>query len=134
MRKRTNPALLAVFVFALLIAVMVPAVAAASSHWSVIREFNADLRGATRPYTHDDMNITLHTTSNPNALYKTYRIELWRDNTLAGDDYIGYKTGQRNGYTVGRWTSTGAGNYYFKYSKAQDGFHVLSNDVHMWCD
>jgi hypothetical protein len=33
MRKRTNPALLAVFVFALLIAVMVPAVAAASSHW-----------------------------------------------------------------------------------------------------
>jgi len=53
------------------------------------------LRGATRSYTHDDMNIQLYCTATP-TINKYYTIELWRD-VFGPDDYIGTKTGLRNG-------------------------------------
>jgi hypothetical protein len=131
-RKRLNPALLAVFVFVLLVSVMMPVAASASSYYSVITYFTIYLRGATRSYTHDDMNINLYSTAQPTYI-TTYTIELWRD-VFGSDDYIGTKTALRNGWTTGRWTSVGAGDYYFKFYKAGDGINVTSNNVHMWCD
>jgi hypothetical protein len=78
------------------------------------------------------MNIQLYCTATP-TINKYYTIELWRD-VFGPDDYIGTKTGLRNGWTTGRWTSVGAGSYYFKFYKASDGINVTSDNVHMWCD
>lgn len=134
MKRRISPALLAVFVFVLMVAVMIPAVAAASSYYSTLH-FKYQLTGSSRSYNSSNMNIALTSYTEYSTLppaSSNYTIELWRDVSLGSDDYIGYKTVPRNGYGSGRWTSVGANDYYFKFKKADDGIWVDSDSVHMY--
>lgn len=129
---RIKPASRAVVVFILCIALLVPAVALASSYWSSL-SFVYQLRGTTRYYDNNDMNIQLY--SNESWHHVTnhyYKIELVRDGVW--DTKIGSVTVPRQGWGSGRWTNVGSGYYYFFFSKADDGVRITSDNVHMWSD
>jgi hypothetical protein len=126
-----NPALLAIFVFVLLTAFALPAAALASSYYSTLN-FSWYAHGDTRSYDTSNMNISLATNSSPTTT-GTFTIKLYRDRTWPiSDDYIGSVSHPRSGSGSGRWTSVGAGNYYFDFSKGDDGVVVWSDSVHMW--
>ncbi len=59
---------------------------------------------------------------------------LYRDNPWwQGEDYIGFTDVPRSGFSgVRTWSSVGNGDYYFTFSKANDGVRITSNDVHMF--
>jgi len=119
----------------LVAASLVPLAAlAASSYWSTLN-YTVALRGATRSYTGSDVSISL--TSSQSFQYPgqyTHRIRLHPHNPWwRGDDYIGYTDVPRSGYSgVRTWSNVGSADYYFYFSKANDGVRITSNNVHMF--
>ncbi len=82
------------------------------------------------------MNISLTSYSEKTgAFVTTYGITFYRHRCVlfvCNDDLIGSATVPRDGYGSGRWTSVGSGDYFFSFSKANDGFWVDSNSVYMY--
>lgn len=118
----------AILAFALVAALAIPVVAYASSYYSTLT-LSYQLRGTTRPYTGSNMHIYM-TASAPVTPITTFKVELYRDKLI--DDYIGYSNFPRNGSKTATWSNVGSGSYYFFFSKANDGFTVTSNNVHMY--
>lgn len=128
-RRRRTATILAGFVLTLAL----PAVVLASSYWSTVA-FSVAVNGAVRSYDNNDMNIEL-TSRAPVMQIKTYTIKLYRQSCVlfvCNDDFIGQVTVPRNGFGDGRWTNVGGGNYWFRFTKANDGATVRSDDVHMF--
>ncbi|MRS13271.1 MAG: hypothetical protein EG823_09450 [Actinobacteria bacterium] len=125
----------ALIVIALVVLTVAMPLAAFASDYSSTLSYTYKLTGATRSYSHGNINITAYCSSSSTAPITTHVVRLYRDNAWPkGDDYIGYKTWPRRGSGSGRWTSVGSGNYYFKFEKSDDGVRVYSDYVHMWCD
>ncbi len=128
---RLSPAHRGILVFALIAVLALPAIAYASSYYSTL-SFSYQLKGATRSYTGTNMNICM-TAKAPVTSITTFTVKLYRDRTWPiPDDYIGYSTFPRNGSKTATWTNVGSANYYFFFSKANDGVTVTSNNVHMY--
>lgn len=125
------------FVAAAVLAVvaLTPAVAlAASSYWSTL-SYTVHVKGSTRAYAGADVKISLTSSESFHAAgMNTHRIRLYRDNPWwQGDDYIGFTDVPRSGFSgVKTWSSVGNGDYYFTFSKANDGVRITSNNVHMF--
>ena len=128
-----------VFVMAILIAVtlFVSTVYAAMtmSVYSTSLSFQNYYGGSTRSYTgsssSEDMHWqgTTHATNQSPSMSTTFTIYLYRERKWQADQLIGQVTCSREGYHDITWPSVGAGNYYFCYSKNDDGATVYSNDV-----
>lgn len=115
---------------------LVPSVAfAASSYWSTL-DYTVALRGATRAYTGAHMHISLTSHESLDTNINTHKISLYRDrNWPISDDYIGFVNVPREGASGTKtWSNVGSANYYFYFSKANDGVRITSSNVHMWSD
>ena len=127
--RKLLPAFRAVFVFALVAAVVIPAVAFATSYTSTAT-FKVYLAGASRSYSGTNILYTATgTPSGTNPAATTYKVELYRDKLI--DDYIGSKSFPRSGQYGVTWTNVGSGKYYFCFSKANDGITEKLNPVLM---
>jgi len=72
------------------------------------------------------------TASAPVQPITTFSVSLYRDNPwYIGDDFIGKVSFPRNGTKTTAWTNVGSGDYYFYFTKANDGATVSSSNVHM---
>jgi hypothetical protein len=81
------------------------------------------------------MNISLTSQQSGPGAANWHRITLWRAEScfFCGDDRIGSVQVPRQGWSgVRTWTNVGPANYFFEFTKANDGVRITSNDVHMW--
>lgn len=121
-------------VVALFAVTLIPSVAfAASSYWSTL-DYTVNLQGATRAYTGAHVKISLTSVESLNTAINTHRIKLYRNrNWPISDDYIGFVDVPRAGASGTKtWSNVGSANYYFVFSKANDGVRITSNNVHMF--
>jgi len=126
-----SPALRAVFGFTLVAALLLPGVAFASSYYSTL-SLTYHLQGQTRSYTGTNMNIYMYAHATVSSA-TTFTVKLYRDNPWPiSNDYIGYSSFPRNGGKTATWSNVGSGNYFFDFSKINDGITIWSDNVHMY--
>lgn len=94
------------------------------SSYTTSGSFKVELKTPTRTFDGNDINCTLTTYNSAgtdNGYPDTFKVALYRDRFWF-DDYIGTATISREAgtYTVS-WNNVGSGNYYFVFSKANDG-------------
>lgn len=96
-------------------------------------QFSTSLRGSTRYYDLDNIgcDFRAYTDSGTGAASNTFSVTLMRDRGLWRDD-CGKKTASRNGSSHFDWYGVGAGDYYFYFSKANDGQTVKCDAVGMY--
>ena len=133
MKKRIATVIVMLITFSLVVATVSASVM--MSVYSTSVSFTNYYGGATRSYTgsssSEDMNWkgTTHTIDQTSSMSSTFTISLYRERKFLPDQLIGQVVCDREGYHNITWTSVGAGNYYFYYSKDNDGATVYSNDV-----
>ncbi len=127
-----KPADKAIIVYACVLALLVPTVAFASDYWSTL-SFSTALKGATRYYDRNNINISMDSRATAGGSSHLYYVQLNRSRWW-GSQALGTISVLRNGRGNGRWSGVGSGNYFFYFSKANDGAWVTSNNVHMWSD
>lgn len=131
-RKR-RPAMVGVGTVMLL--VIMAGVVLASSYNSTI-DYTVQVVGAVRTYDGPNhMNISLTSQQSGPGASTTHRVTLVRRTCFifCSEDLIGSVQVPRNGASgVRTWTNVGAGNYYFYFTKANDGVRITSNNVHMF--
>ncbi|MCI8700015.1 MAG: hypothetical protein HFJ47_01575 [Clostridia bacterium] len=93
------------------------------SSYTTSGSFKVQLRTPTRYFDGNNINCTITTHNSAgtdNGYPSTFKIALYRDGFW--DDHIGTATVSREAgtYTV-TWSNVGPGNYYFVFSKADDG-------------
>lgn len=131
---RNNGAVVAVLVYSIFGALILPVAAYASSYWSTA-SFSHDLRGITRSYAGSTLRISMNATSynerKGNGL--TFNVSAYRDKPWPiPDAFIPAKAVfRRAGGGSAKW-STGSGKYYFYFQKKEDGATVHSDSIHMY--
>jgi hypothetical protein len=121
-------------VLVLLVALMLPAVALASTYYSSLWvAANGNYDGANRSYDGSNMHISCTTHSSGSG---SYRVSLVRHKSFPNPDQtIGTVNMPRNGTGSGTWTSVGSGTYHFNFNNNTSGsadIYCDSNKVHMW--
>jgi len=115
-----------------------PIVSLAASDYYSSLSFDSTLKGATRSFSGGynvvmEMNASSYRSSGSSAPASSYfSAALYRYHTILSDDYLGTVSYKRDGYSLYYWIGVGSGSYYFKFSKAIDGWTVKSNNVHMY--
>ena len=67
------------------------------------------------------ISTTCYTTGTNSS--SNFSVTLYRKNTITTDT-IGSASLKRNGSSSAKWSNVGSGNYYFYFSKANDGAWV----------
>lgn len=120
----------------LVTALLLPSLALASSYWSTLN-YSVALNGSVRTYDGVSMKIDFTSQASfDHVLNKWQTISLYRQSCvlfICNDAFIGSVNVTRIGWTGTQiWTNVGPGSYWFRFSKANDGVVITSNDVHMY--
>jgi|GEM_PF-1572114 len=140
MSKTTRKRAVVLSLAMLIISLLTPAAAFASSYNSTFNFFST-LTGAGRSYSHNNMNIsmtakTVARLTNAPAT-KAYTVTLQRSNLL-GWTRIGSVSCSANRTGIagsGRWTNVNSGTYRFYFSTSEPWNNdIISNNVVMYCN
>lgn len=131
MKKQKNLATMFATVF-LFVTILSCTAFAANSYYTSTLSFKTPFDGKARTFNQNNIqySATTYTVGQKAYMPTTYRVTLCRKNFLSYD-VIGYRDLSRDGYGTSTWTNVGPGNYYFSFSKAQDGATVKSSKVIM---
>lgn len=108
--------------------------AVAASYWSTL-DYTVQVVGAVRSYNCNNISLSLTSAQSGPGVSTTHRATLVRRTCfiVCNEDTIGSVNVPRNGASGQRtWTNVGSGNYYFYFTKANDGVRITSNNVHTW--
>ena len=96
--------------------------------------WDVNLKGQTREFDGPNFTFDAEDGSLAGGNVVNYTVRLYRDNTWpSGDDYIGLKSCPNiNVRCMGTWTNVGAGDYYVRLSRANDGGTANIADFDMW--
>lgn len=102
-----------------------------STSLSLLNYYTGPTRSYTGSSSSEDMHWqgTTHASNQTPSMSTTFTIYLYRERKWQTDQLIGQVTCSREGYHDITWPYVGAGNYYFCYSKSDDGATVYSTDV-----
>jgi hypothetical protein len=126
-----NHARVAIGVFAALAALVIPAIASASSYSSTLTLAVSE-SGTARYYDGRDITISMNARySAYNKLNSTFKVTLQRQGTFGYSD-VGWTNIPRDGASSTKWTNVGPGTYRFYFSKANDGVTITSSNVKMF--
>lgn len=128
---KRNPALLAVFLFCLVVAVLIPAAAFASSYTSYIW-FDQYQQGPTRYYSGTNIHFEANVVPIPSGITLSWRMALYRDGVWS-DTKIGATKYYSCPQTVSPdWYTGQADDYFFRFYSTDDGLCVYDDLVQMW--
>ena len=114
------------FIVFLLVLLIVPAVALASSY-DVTYSFDSTLTGQWRTYDGQNIEFELNSTANGAANGATFTAKLHRKYLLSYD-IVGSAPAPQNGSTVIQWSNVGPGTYRSYFAKnTTDGVWVVGN-------
>jgi hypothetical protein len=129
---KRNPALLAVFVFCLLVALLAPAAAFAGSSYTSWLWFDQYQQGISRYYSGTNMHFEANVVPIPPGITLSWSMALYRDGTWS-DTKIGSTRYYTCPSTVSPdWYTGQSGNYFFRFYSIDDGLSVYDDEVRMW--
>ena len=134
MRSKRRVATTLTVVLVCVMALILPAVALASSYYSSLEVTGGRVwKGANRFYNGTNVHISCDTHSKGDGNYK---VTLFRHRTMQRDDKIGSVSMPRNGVGKKTWTNVGSGTYHFKFDNTSSKYTIYcdNNKVHMWSD
>lgn len=122
--------------FIVLVSLLVPATAYASSYWTGV-SFCRGVLGAWRTYSGSNIRASLTATSSQNQTYviRLYRKTAWTSGPVSTSSAC--SSTPSGYYSVRSWPGVGSGTYAFEFEKAtaaqhENGIYVISNNVHLY--
>lgn len=123
--KKILSTLLALLVIA---AVITPS-ALATQTFNTTLNFTQSFSGQTRNYRYNHIrHIATASAPTAGATGENFSVALVRG-SVEGAPAVGFANVPRNGASMVRFNSVGAGNYHFRYTRSNDGIRITSNDV-----
>lgn len=125
----------AIVTFIVLLSLLVPAVAYASSYWTSV-SFCRGVLGAWRAYDGGNVRASLTAKSSQYQTYviRLYRKTLWTSGPVSTSSACPSTTSGY--YSVRSFPGVGAGTYAFEFEKATDAQHnsiyITSSNVHLY--